>query len=300
MSSDDPFSNSGDSARTVIRPTPGGRRELPSSPGMPSQSPVPPAVGQPASPPPLGANQSYVPQTDILGAPGINPLVDSAAALLALAAQLRNMASQPDVAGLREHVVQQIKLFEQQARAKGATPEMVLTARYVLCAFLDEIVLNTPWGSESVWSAQSLLSSFHKETWGGEKFFMIQDRMLQDPASNINMIELMFLCLSIGFEGKYRVLEQGHIKLMEVQENLFRAIRYQRGDVERDLSPSWQGVQNRRNALIRYVPLWVVGALSGVLLLVTFAGFLFVLERSSAPIYEELEMIGQNGTGDGR
>ena len=75
------------------------------------------------------------------------------------------------------------------------SPETVLAARYVLCTFLDEIVLGTPWGSESVWSTQSLLSSFHNETWGGEKFFLILDSMLQDPAGNINLIELMYVCL---------------------------------------------------------------------------------------------------------
>ena len=129
---------------------------------------------------------------------------------------------------------------------------------------------------------------------------MILDRMLQDSVSNIDMLELMYLCLSLGFEGKYKVLEQGHIKLAEVQENLFRAIRYQRGEVERDLSPNWLGVQNRRNALIRYVPLWVVGALSGVMLLATYAAFHFVLERSSDPVYEQLEVIGRNSADNNR
>ncbi len=32
-------------------------------------------------------------------------------------------------------------------------------------------VLNTPWGAQGDWAAQSLLVTFHKEVWGGEKFF---------------------------------------------------------------------------------------------------------------------------------
>jgi type VI secretion system protein ImpK len=231
---------------------------------------------------------------------GLNPVIDAAMSLLVLASQLRNTTTHPDVAGLRQHVVQQIKAFEQTARAKGATPETTLAARYTLCTFLDETVLSTPWGSESVWSSQSLLSLFHNETWGGEKFFLILDRMIQEPAANIDMLELMYVCLALGFEGKFGVLEHGHSKLAEVQDNVFRTIRMQRGDFERELSPHWRGVQDRRSALVRYVPLWVVGALAGVMLLATYAGFRFVLENTSSPIYEAVDRLGRDTGVEGK
>ena len=300
MNSDDPFANSGDNDRTVIRPTPGRRNTTPVTP----QQNVPLAPGAPQSItpqtgvgiPPSAAfaqPQQFAPATAAITASGLNPLVDSAVVLLTLAAQLRNTPSHPDVAGLREHVMQQIRIFEQNSRSAGVTPETALTARYTLCTLLDETVLGTPWGSESVWSTQSLLSTFHKETWGGEKFFMILDRMMQEPTSNIDMLELMYICLSLGFEGKYAVLEQGRSKLTETMDNLFRTIRMQRGDFERELSPHWRGVQDKRNVLVRYVPLWVVGALAGVLLLVTYGGFRFILENSSSSAYDTLETIGQ-------
>ena len=246
-------------------------------------------------PPPVAPAQpqSFAPDPVAITAAGLNPLIDTAVVLLTLAAQLRNTASHPDVAGLREHVVQQIRVFEQNSRSAGITPEVALAARYTLCTLLDETVLGTPWGSESVWSTQSLLSTFHNETWGGEKFFMILERMMQEPAGNIDMLELMYVCLSLGFEGKYAVLEQGRSKLAETMDSLFRTIRMQRGDYERELSPRWRGVQDKRNMLVRYVPLWVVGALAGVLLLVTYGGFRFILESSSGPAYDTLETIGQ-------
>jgi type VI secretion system protein ImpK len=300
MDSDDPFSENGNSDRTVIRPTPGRRTAGGSSPaqpqpGLPTQAPPvqysPQAYPDSVQPPPAGPQFSSPAATAVI-ASGLNPLVDSAAALLVLAGQLRNTAAHPDVAGLREHVAQQIKVFEDAARSRGVTPETNLAARYVLCTFLDETVLSTPWGSESIWSSQSLLSSFHNERWGGEKFYMILERMIQNPAANIDMLELMYVCLALGFEGKYGVLEQGRSRLAETQDNLFRTIRLQRGDFERQLSPNWRGVQDR-NKLVRYVPLWVVGALAGVLLLVTYAGFRFILEDTSGPIYDELDAIGR-------
>ena len=52
-----------------------------------------------------------------------------------------------DVAGLRRHALDEIRRFEEQARAAGVPNEIVLAARYALCAGLDEAVLSTPWGS---------------------------------------------------------------------------------------------------------------------------------------------------------
>ena len=108
------------------------------------------------------------------------------------------------------------------------------------------------------------------------------------------MLELMYICLSLGFEGKFAVQENGRSKLVETMDNLFRTIRMQRGDFERELSPHWRGVQDKRHMLARYVPLWVVGALAGVLLLVTYGGFRFILENTSSPAYNALETISRS------
>jgi type VI secretion system protein ImpK len=293
MESDDPFSNS-DSDRTVIRPTPGRRPAAPAAPAGGRAAP-PQHQAPPGAPPARTMPPQYMapPGVAEIAGSGLNPLVDAATSLLILAGQLRNTPTHPDVAGLREHVARQITLFEQKARALSVDPETVLAARYTMCAFLDEIVLSTPWGSDSSWSAQSLLVSFHKEAWGGEKFFQILERMSQDPLRNIDLLELMNICLLLGFQGKFSVMEQGASKLSEIQDQLFRTIRLYRGDIERDLSPHWQGIQSRGNILVRYVPLWVVGALAGVLLLVTYAGFRFILESSSGPAYDMLDAAGR-------
>ena len=147
--------------------------------------------------------------------------------------------------------------FEQCARAKGLTDPVVLPARYVLCALVDESVLDTPWGSQSVWAKQGLLISFHNETWGGEKFYDALDRLLAYPSGNLHLLELMYLCLALGFEGRYRVRDGGRDQLERVREQLFQTIRTQRGDPERELSPHWRGITPRRDPLIHQLPLWV-------------------------------------------
>ena len=121
-------------------------------------------------------------------------------------------------------------------------------------------MLSTPWGAQSEWAQQPLLVALHREAWGGEKFFEMLDRISQDPARHIDLMELQYLCIAFGFTGKYQVLERGHARLAEVQQDLYRKIRAIAARLQADLSLRWRGVEDRRNRLMRYVPWWVVGA----------------------------------------
>lgn len=276
--------------RTVIRrPTP-GRRTAPEPPAGPR--PEPPAGFEPPRLPPAPSAPGPAAPPGAEG-PGLNPLVESAATLLSLSAQLRVAPSHPDVSGLHQRLRAEVQEFEARARALGVRPELVLAARYALCTVLDDAVLSTPWGSDSRWSKESLLSLFHNEVWGGEKFFQILDRMLQEPARNLDLLELLYVCIALGFQGRYQVLDGGRAALDRVQENLYATIRGQRGEFERELSPRWHGIQDRRNPLVRYVPLWVVGALAGALLLALYVGFLFTLNSASDPVFAKLGGIGR-------
>ena len=93
-----------------------------------------------------------------------------------------------------------------------------LAARYALCAALDEAVLSTPWGAQSEWAQHPLLVALHREAWGGEKFFEMLERISADPARHIDLMELQYLVLALGFAGKYQVQERGHAQLAEVQQ----------------------------------------------------------------------------------
>jgi type VI secretion system protein ImpK len=155
-------------------------------------------------------------------------------------------------------------------------------------------VLNTPWGSRSVWASQTLLNLFHNEGWGGEKFFQILDRLLQQAAGHVDLLELLYLCMAMGLEGKYRVQAAGRTQLDMVQANVLQVIRQQRGDVERELSPHWKGVEDARPKLARFVPLWVVGVVGLGLALAVYAGLLFALNRVSDPVAVQVAALGRD------
>jgi type VI secretion system protein ImpK len=277
--SDDPFLRPD---ATKLRPRPGGGRrtyaEVPRSQPVASPSPEPSPVSA-AVRARLGL--------------GLNPLVQAASPLLLLMAQMRDTISQMDAAGLRRHALDEIHRFEEQARASGVSNEVVLSARYALCAGLDEAVLSTPWGNQSEWAQHPLLVALHREAWGGEKFFDMLDRISPDPARYIDLMELQYLCMAFGFAGKYHVQERGQDRLLQVQQDLYRKIHAHRGSSESALSLRWRGLEDRRNPLIRYVPWWVVGAAALPILAITFTGYYASLAALADPVHAALAKIGR-------
>ncbi|MGH8189384.1 MAG: type IVB secretion system protein IcmH/DotU, partial [Steroidobacteraceae bacterium] len=219
---------------------------------------------------------------------GRNPILQAATPLIAIASRLQSTVVQADVASLRQQAMQEVRVFDDRLRAAGVTPEDALVARYLLCTFFDSAVLNTPWGAQSDWSGQSLLVMFHKEKSGGEKFFQILERISAQPARYIDLIELQYVCLGLGYEGMYRIDERGKPRLAELQHNLHRIIRNARRLRDDDLSVHWKGVEDRRNPIFRYVPWWIVAAAGAAVLAIAFVIYQVRLNAAAEPIKQAL------------
>ncbi|MDY7532543.1 type IVB secretion system protein IcmH/DotU [Pseudomonas sp. Bout1] len=264
----DTFDGAQDPDRTLLIPTPGGRRPLPAA------SPV--ADVQSAA--------------LVLKGLGLNPLVRAANPLLDLVVPLRMLATPPDMESLRQRLIQAVQAFEAQARASQVDVETVAAARYALCTLVDETISSTPWGA-GVWGSRSLLVTFHNEAWGGEKFFMILQRLSQDPRTHIHVLELMYLCMALGLEGRYRVLDRGLDQLGLLRERLLQLINQQRGNREQDLSPRWRGAEAPQASMLRRVPLWVLATVAAVLLLSVQLTYSWLLNRASDPVFAQLGAI---------
>lgn len=262
---------------TMLIPTPGGRRAAPAAAAASATSPAP---------------EAQAPQLAVVSLPGsgLNALVRAANPLLDLVVPLRLTAQPPDLQQLRERLALAVKTFENEARSGGVDMEAIAAARYALCTLLDETIASTAWGS-GVWGTRSLLVAFHNEASGGEKVFLILQRLSQNPAANIDLLELMYLCLSLGLEGRFRVLDQGQAQLATLRERLLQLIRQQRGAVESDLSPHWRGEAVQAASPLRRVPLWVLAAGAAALLLVVQLVASVLLNRSSDPVFTGLSKI---------
>ena len=175
--------------------------------------------------------------------------------------------------------------FESRARDTGVSIEQLRPAHYALCASLDDVVLNTPWGSTGIWDARSLVSTFHQEVRGGERFFDLLRQMCQNPGTFLPVIELMYLCMSLGFQGQYRLSPRGPGELDRLREDIYTLLVRQRQQIEPALSPHWQGVAAPYRSLRPIVPLWVVGTAALAVLAALFVWFSTSLNASSDDVF---------------
>lgn len=220
-----------------------------------------------------------------------NRLIDAATPLLGLVIRVRRLADFQGVENLYQQVVDEVAAIDRELVEQGYERPTVVAYRYVLCAFIDEAVLGTDWGAHSVWSQHSLLSRFHNETWGGEKVFAITARMEQEPERYRDMLEFIYLCLCLGFEGRYKVMTNGRDEYEQIIRGLYEQIRGLRRDEEpQPLTRALDNVTPARNRLRTGLPLWGIGglfvaAMAGVYTLYNIAlnerirGVLSVLEQ---------------------
>ena len=280
--SDNPFAEPEDDNRTVIRPTPGRRRPPAAEQPTVTRSDQPPPEA-PAARPAVAAEGTENITT------GGDVLAVAAAPLLQLMARLRNTASPPDSGDLYQRTVRQIRVFEQEARDKGVPLEQLRPAHYALCASLDDIVLNTPWGSSGTWSQRSLVSTFHQEVRSGERFFDVLKQMCANPGRFLPVIELMYICMSLGFIGQYRLSRRGVGEINRIREETYAVIVRQKKPAEPALAPHTKGVNAPYRPARFIVPLWVAAAAGLGVIGALFLWFSISLNAESDTVYARLQ-----------
>ncbi len=166
-----------------------------------------------------------------------NPFILAANPLLTLMTQIKHCSSEPDLNKIRSTIIKQINLFAHTL-LRNIPKQRVLAAHYCLCTTIDEVILKTKWGVKSIWSQQSLLSLFHKETWGGERFYIILENISKEPRENLLILEFLYLLLNLGFEGKY--FDKNKTIRDEIRNRVFERIRIIRGKSASILSAHWK------------------------------------------------------------
>ena len=299
MSDKDPFAEPDDADRTVIKPNPGGRRNLATPAPQPTAQPEPTPQAQPHGdsgqvmgiPSGSGSSGSSSEPAVEAGMTGMNKINAAAATLFSLISRIRNRAQHMDPEKLRRSVVAEVRAFENRALQSGIDAQEVKIARYAICATLDDVVLNTPWGGQSIWAQQSMVGTFHKETVGGDRFYDLLARLEKEPGKNLELLEFLYMCLSLGFEGRLRVEQNGMDKHLQIRAGLARIIRGQRGVVERDLSPNWEGLDQPHKVLSIWKPVWITAATVAICLTVTFMSLSWMLNRSTDRVLGQMSVL---------
>lgn len=268
------------------------------APAQPYPAPPPPEpVAAPAYPPApphaaiAGAELSFSEGEPELHGP--EPLVAAASRLIRLGGELRTMPVAPDLVRLRALVVRERAAFAARAQRLGVEAATVRLADYTLCAFIDDAVMTTPWGNGSAWTKPTLLAEFHNDTRGGEAVFNIASHMEQDPRREPRLLELVYLCLSLGFEGRMAMVPQGEARLSNHRDGLHNVIRRMREAPVGDLSPQWRGKATPATIRAPLVPLWAALAGIAAVALLVFSVLYFRLSaQSDAAIASLSETVG--------
>ena len=222
---------------------------------------------------------------------GINPLAAAASALFSLASKFRQLSDYPNVEELRPNLTHEVNAFIWNAQRRAYSDDEVLVARYVICTTLDEIIQNTAWGKQGKWHENNLLSYFQGEAWGGERFFIILDKLREYPETYIDLLEFIYLCLCTGFEGQFRIFEDGKLQLAAIIDDLYQIIRKQRRYYSHQLISKQEPYKRFQEKLPTLTPLRTILLISATLLAILYCSAGYLIHTTSAPLYSALDEL---------
>ncbi|UYZ09496.1 type VI secretion system protein TssL, long form [Agrobacterium salinitolerans] len=230
------------------------------------------------------------------GGGDVPTLVQSAAPLLNLAHLLRFSDAEPDPDQLRRACIEAITRYERDLASARISPERARAAHYVVCATVDDVVLSKPWGVRAGWARSGLVTTFHNDVTGGDRVFDILDHFHQSPGASKDLLLLIYLCLSLAFEGRTRVSPKGALELSRIRDSLYKTLIGQYGTFERELSPHWKGVEARHTPLRTMAALWTLLSLMALAFALGYLFFTLSLNNASDVTFERLAHLPPNET----
>lgn len=211
----------------------------------------------------------------------INPLLAAAADLLAVVMPLRagrDSANLP--ADLRDRVLAGFDTLERTAFEQQIPSATVEEAKYALTAFVDESVMASEWPGRLEWMTQPLQLELFGEHLAGEGFFKRLGALRQGGEQNVDLLEVYYICLQLGFEGVYRL--RGLEQLMALQVDLRSQIDGYRGVSDPRLATDGTPRVGVFQRVGRHLPYWVVVSVTLAVILVGYSGYAAVTRHTTA------------------
>jgi type VI secretion system protein ImpK len=282
---DDPFGLSNDAGRTRIRPLRAPQATPNATTPKPHGDPPPPLSGGYDRQASYGAPSTSrsVPLRNARAHP--NPLVTAFATLLEIAPELERAAPPAQAETLRTRLLDTLIKSRDASVGMGVPLTRANQAAWYVAALIDDIALNTPWGGHSDWPSQPLVVALAGDVDAGTRFFDQLDELMRFANRDPDMLELAYLCIGLGFRGKYRGQGgAGDGALMALRSQIARLLR--NVDVQSaPLSPAWQGVaapdERRRFA----VPIWTVVLVALAVMAAIYVGLALQLSTRSEQLY---------------
>ncbi len=164
---------------------------------------------------------------------------------------------------LRPKVASLLDDFVRRAERYKFNHKIVSVAKFALASFIDETMLTNNFPLRSEWERNPLQLEYFGEQLAGNKFFEKLESMLQQPEVTQDAIEIYYLCMLLGFKGRYGVYEQEKLlAIMQSTANVLVKIGKMKSV---ELSPHWLVSDQPKPPEKRGLPLWAkIGAFAAV------------------------------------
>ena len=124
----------------------------------------------------------------------------------------------------RTQMMQALGIAEQEARSRGCNPEDLNQAKFALVAFLDESALGCRNPAFADWQRLPVQAQLYGHQLAGEVFFQELQKTLNrsDSAETADLLEVYYLCLLLGFKGRYAAGGDLRSIMASIQEKIRR------------------------------------------------------------------------------
>ena len=185
---------------------------------------------------------------------GANDLVSFAAPIFDLILRLKSGIVQPSN-DLRPKIAELLKQFEERALRYRFSEKIVQVAKFALAAFVDETVLTNNFPLKEEWEKYPLQLELFGEQLAGEKFYDKLESMLKQINVTADAVEIYYVCMLLGFKGKYAVYEQD--KLLATMQRTANAL-VKAGKIKKfELSPHWLAKDQPPPPEKKGMPTWI-------------------------------------------
>jgi type VI secretion system protein ImpK len=136
-------------------------------------------------------------------------LTDCFSGLLAYVVSWRQsvVEKQPAYDEVRKEILRLLKESESYVSEGFCTQDEYEQARYAVCAWIDESVLASSWNFKGRWRPELLQRLYYQSADAGEKFFQ---RLKNLEGYQQSVRAVYYLCLALGFRGRYCESEDGY------------------------------------------------------------------------------------------
>jgi type VI secretion system protein ImpK len=131
-----------------------------------------------------------------------NDLIDLAAPLLRMMMKIKAGVVTPSNE-MRRQIDDWFKKLEERGSQSGYKERQLLDVKFALAAFVDETVLAGGFPLREEWERYPLQLEYFREALAGNKYFERLDSLIKQGEAEV--VEVYYLCLLIGFKGKYSV-----------------------------------------------------------------------------------------------